>query len=102
MSYFLASSIGLTLLLKYAKIIKHYRQQITSKDEFFQDLFKCSLCLGFWSGALHIPFAALCQGPQLEFLMLPLISAGASWFTDSALQMIQALELYLMKQVRKD
>ena len=102
MSFYLVSCIGLTFLLKYAKILKHYREYWTSKDEFFRDLFSCSLCLGFWVGMLHIPFVSLCEGTHLKYLLLPPISAAVSWFADGALQMIQALELYLMKQVRKD
>jgi hypothetical protein len=102
MSYYLVSCIGLTFLLKYAKILKHYRDHWTSQDEFFKDLFGCSLCLGFWVGMIHIPFISLCDGSDLKLLLLPAVSAATSWFADGVLQMIQALELYLMKQVRKD
>jgi hypothetical protein len=102
MSYYLVSCIGLTFLLKYAKILKHYRDHWIKEDEFFKDLFGCSLCLGFWVGMIHIPFISLCDGTNLKLLLLPAVSAATSWFADGALQMIQALELYLMKQVRKD
>lgn len=51
---------------------------------------------------LHIPFVSLCQGFDLKLLLLPTVSSAIAWFADGALQMIQALELYLMKQVRKD
>jgi hypothetical protein len=100
MSYYLVSCIGLTFLLKYAKILKHYRDHWTSKDEFFKDLFGCSLCLGFWVGMIHIPFISLCQGTDLKLLLLPTVSSAIAWFADSTLQMIQAAELLMMKHVK--
>ena len=102
MSFFLASCVGLTFLLKYAQIIKHYRQQLVDQDEFFRDMFKCSLCLGFWSGMLHIPVVTLCTGFEFRLLLLPLVSAGISWFADSVLQTIQILEVYVKRLINKD
>ena len=83
------------MLLKYASIIKHYRQQLIEQDEFFKDLFRCSLCLGVWVGMLHTIFAAIDQGPQWIFLLLPGMSAGLAWFVDCALQLMQAATKWL-------
>lgn len=99
MSYYLASCIGFTFILKYGSILKDYRARVTKDNELLQDLFKCSLCLGFWAGVLHIPFVALSEWAlQIKYLALPFISAAVCWSADSLVQMIQAVDVYLMSR----
>lgn len=43
--------IGLCFILKYGSILNPIRNFL-SKFSFFEKLFKCSLCLGFWVGTL--------------------------------------------------
>lgn len=101
MSYYLASCIGLVFILKYGSILKSVRNAL-SKYNFFAELFKCSLCLGFWAGALH--FFALCLFEPFEFkyVLMPLVSAAVCWGIDGLVQMIQAVDVYLMSHRKKD
>lgn len=94
----LFSCAGLTLILKYGKPTKFIRDFFTSKNSSFEYLFKCSLCLGFWSGILHSIIYFLFY-LELSFivLLLPAASAVFSLFMDSAIQCIQMIELYLKK-----
>ncbi len=101
MSYYLVSCIGFTFILKYGSILKAYRAQVTKDNELLQELFKCSLCLGFWAGIMHIPFVALCEWAlHLKYLALPFVSAATCWTADSLVQMIQAADVYLMAKKR--
>ena len=50
MLYVLMACIGLMCILKYGSILSWPRDVLTSRIEFFEDLFGCSLCLGFWCG----------------------------------------------------
>lgn len=101
MSLYLASCIGLTFILKYGSILKEYRAQVTKNNKLLQKLFKCSLCLGFWAGFLHIPYVALCEWKlDPRFLSLPFVSAAVCWTADSIVQMIQAVDVYLMTKKR--
>lgn len=97
MSYYLASCIGLTFILKYGSILKDYRERITKDDELLKELFKCSLCLGFWAGALHVPFIMICEWAfSLKYLAMPFVSAAACWSADSVIQMVQAIDVLCM------
>jgi len=42
--------IGLTFILKYGTILSSIRRKLSNYSSSFRELFKCSLCLGFWSG----------------------------------------------------
>jgi len=52
------ASIGLCFILKYGSILSFFRNKLI-RFKYFQELFSCSLCLGFWSGlivGLHTDF----------------------------------------------
>lgn len=49
--FYTIASIGLCFILKYGSILSFLRSILT-KIKYFQELFSCSLCLGFWSGLL--------------------------------------------------
>ena len=53
-------------------------------------MFKCSLCLGFWSGVIVAGIQFLHVGEIL--ILLPFASAGASWFADHAIGAVIAIE----------
>lgn len=95
MIYYLASCIGLVFILKYGTILKFLRNALNGYS-FFNELFKCSLCLGFWAGAIHIPIMMFCEGVYAKFLLMPTISAFACWGADSLVQAIQAFDVYCM------
>lgn len=97
MSYYLASCIGLTFVLKYGSILKDFRELITEDDEMLKELFKCSLCLGFWAGVYHVPFIMLYEWTfDFKYLALPFVSAATCWTADSLVQMIQAIDALCM------
>lgn len=43
--------IGLCFILKYGSILAFIRDRL-KRITYFNELFSCSLCLGFWSGAI--------------------------------------------------
>jgi len=94
----LFSCAGLTLILKYGKPTEFIRSFFSSRSDSLKYLFKCSLCLGFWSGILHSLIYLLAY-PENIFVALLLPAAGAvfSLFLDSAIQCIQMIEIYLKK-----
>lgn len=83
------SCIGLHWILKYGTILNIPRKMIC-KFEFIDDLFKCSLCLGFWVGLLGVCISGN--------VYLPFASAAACWFADNVNNTIQSIEIKLDKQ----
>jgi hypothetical protein len=61
-----------------------------------KDLFKCSLCLGFWSGV--IVFAA----GSTHYHLLPLASAGACWMADNLNNVLQSVEIIIDEKVKRE
>ncbi len=96
----LGSCIGLTFILKYGSILSWPRNFLCSISPFLKELFNCSLCLGFWSGAA---LALWCYHYNWSdhLMMLPFVSAGASWFADGLLRSIQTIEIALDKYIDK-
>jgi hypothetical protein len=91
-SYILAC-IGLTFIIKYGSILNFIRKPL-SKIIIFEELLKCSLCIGFWSGVFIGSFAYFNTLDHI-FLLMPLISASVCWFSDTLLGLLQSLEIYL-------
>ena len=92
----LFSCAGLTLILKYGKPTEFIREYLSSKDDRFEYLFKCSLCLGFWSGIFHALLVFTFNLSDLIIaLLIPAASAVCSLFLDSTIQCIQIIELYI-------
>jgi hypothetical protein len=83
------SCIGLHWILKYGTILNIPRRFIC-KVKIIADLFKCSLCLGFWVGVLGTWVSGN--------VYLPFASAGACWFVDNVNNTIQSIEIKLDKQ----
>lgn len=77
----LISSLGLTYILKYGTIL-HTLRLFLSKNNFFNELFKCSLCLGFWSGVFIAPLIFIKYG-IIYALLFPTASAAFSWTIDT-------------------
>ena len=99
LSFALLACVGLTFILKYGSIFNAPRQ-LLCKSLLLDNLFKCSLCLGFWSG-VTIAFCSyfIKWDPLLFFL--PLASSALCWASDSALRVIQTVELSLDKYLDK-
>jgi len=82
--FLLLSSVGLTNILKYATILSWARRVFVEPNHFLKELFSCSMCLGFWSGAvlgivgvvcfnsyicIFLPFAASCCAQLFDYLI---------------------------------
>jgi hypothetical protein len=89
--------VGLTFILKYGSIL-NWPRNILCKLKFFDELFKCSLCLGFWSGVTvsYISYNFKFN-LTMNILLLPFISSGVCWFADSIVTILQYIELKLEK-----
>ena len=89
----LLACVGLTFILKYGSIL-NWPRNLLCKLSFFEELFKCSLCLGFWSGVV-VYFV------EQKDLLLPLASAAACWAADSIVAILQWLEIKLENQLKR-
>ena len=97
--YVLLCCLGLTYILKYGSILRWLRNPLC-RIGFFKELFKCSLCLGFWSGViLGIPCYLLT--PDIHFILLPLASSAVSWLFDGLIRLIQTKEMLMDKELEK-
>jgi hypothetical protein len=81
----LLACVGLMFILKYGTILDSQRKKLY-ESEFFEKLFSCSLCLGFWSGV----FIAI-VAPQCSVLVLPFASAALCWFADCIMDFLQII-----------
>lgn len=89
MTFNLICCVGLHWILKYGSILNLPRSFIT-KLKIFENLFKCSLCLGFWAGVI----VSLLTDNNI---LLPFASAGVCWFMDNINNTLQSIELKLDK-----
>ena len=89
--------IGLMWILRYGSILRIPRNLLT-RFTVFEELFKCSLCLGFWAGVIISLFYHFHL--HATDWLLPLSSAACCWFFDSILGVIQSVELNLDQQRR--
>jgi hypothetical protein len=75
--------IGLTFILKYGSIFNYPRNALRKLSPYFEELFNCSLCLGFWSGLI----IGLVSKENL--LLFPFYGAAISFYADHFLELIQ-------------
>ena len=83
------AAIGLMCLLKHASILDFIRTPLM-KLSYFEKLFACSLCLGFWAGIAVAFYFHFIEGQT--YWLMPLISCAACWMFDGILGAIQAVE----------
>lgn len=93
--FLLLAAIGLTLILKYAYILKAPRDWVTNKSDFLSHLFSCSQCLGFWSGLL-VGFLTCLS--QFNFEMSALLNCVLLGFASSFLSQVSDLVIGLMDE----
>jgi uncharacterized membrane protein len=84
-------------IIKDGSIFERPRKFISSRSSIFDKLFKCSLCLGFWSGVLVGLFSYFLINPQINLLLLPLASSAVCWLFDSVLDLIQVAAAFFDK-----
>lgn len=82
------AAIGLMCLLKYASILDCIRAPLT-KLAYFDKLFQCSLCLGFWTGVSVALFSHFVEGQT--YWLMPLISCAACWLFDGVLEVVHSV-----------
>ena len=80
--YWLLVSLGLMYILRYGSIVQSPRAWLVSKHHKLQELFNCSLCLGFWTGVACMPGVILYTG-LLGALGFPFASAAWCWSIDT-------------------
>lgn len=90
MLYFLAS-IGIMFILKYGNILQAGRQYVRNLHPHLDELFTCSLCLGFWAGVI----VAILGPPSIIFF--PFASAAVCWIVDTIQDILQCLAVKLDK-----
>ena len=82
--YYTVSGIGLMCILKYGSILATPRSFLCSKSEYLKELFKCSLCLGFWVGFIISSFIYFLDptswSPKL--FLFPFFSSISCWVAD--------------------
>jgi len=91
MLYYSLATIGLCFILKYGTILSFFRNFLISKSKKLEELFECSLCLGFWCGVIIAPFLYYFENYGLKTLLYPLFSACICWTHDLSLRYIRAL-----------
>lgn len=84
--------IGLTFILKYGSILHSIRQFLCKDSRYFTEMFKCSLCLGAWSGLA----VGLLEKSTLS-LSYFFYGAAVSFFADNILELIQSATIKLDK-----
>lgn len=90
----LLACVGLTFILKYGTILNYPRNILKKLHKTFEQLFKCSLCLGFWSGVV-VYFV------NQQNVLLPLCSAAVCWMADSVIGILQYTEIKLEKDSKR-
>lgn len=89
----LLACVGLMFILKYGSIL-NWPRKILSKLNIFKQLFKCSLCLGFWSGVVVYAI-------NQQNVLLPFASAAVCWAMDSVVAILQWWEIKLEKELKR-
>jgi hypothetical protein len=79
--FYLLASLGLTYICKYGTILDVPRNWLGEHIPRTKELFKCSLCLGFWTGMFLTPVVLMDVGvcPSVVF---PFASAAWCWTVD--------------------
>ena len=100
MFYETIACIGLTFILKYGTIFDKPRGFLIRQSLFLKDLFDCSLCLGFWTGAA-VGGAHFFIAWDPFYYLLPLVSSFLSLVADSIMGTLQAYEAHLESRSRR-
>ncbi len=93
MIYYILSCVGLTFIAKYGSILEWIRRPLR-KIDYFDQLFNCSLCIGFWSGC-YIGCIGWFIEDDPKYILMPLISSTCCWFADVLIGVLQSFEIYL-------
>lgn len=97
MVYYFICSIGLCWILKYGSILNRIRNFLSKQFTFFSDLFKCSLCLGFWCGVILAPIFCIEYG-LIKSILYPFASSAVCWSADIIIDFISGLNLVYVEK----
>ena len=94
--YYTICALGLTCILKYGNVLHAPRKFLCSKSSYLEELFSCSLCLGFWSGAVIASFIYYVSPDWHNgYFLFPLFSAASCWSLDSIIGILNYTERYI-------
>lgn len=95
--FFTVGLIGTVFILKYGTILDPLRCIIVSNIPTLDELFKCSLCLGFWVGMFW-----MFVYPEWCHFITPFFSAAVCWVSDTVMQFVQGCDVLVDKKCKKD
>lgn len=95
-----AASVGLMFILKYGTILNRYRSIVGKIHPKLEELHKCSLCLGFWTGVVILAIEYnIAVDFEHRLFYLPLISSGCCWVIDNLNNVLQSVELKIDREL---
>lgn len=97
MLYYFMVSTGIGWILKYGKIFDIPRNFLSERSAFLAELFKCSMCLGVYTGALITYFVYNEYG--IKGLLFPFASSAVCYLFDLIQDFISSWILCLEKQL---
>jgi hypothetical protein len=96
----LLACVGLMFIVKYGTILNGYRKVVMNLHSKLEELHKCSLCLGFWSGVIIACIEWwLIHNNDKHLILLPLASAGVCWIADNINNLIQSHEIKIDREL---
>tara|TARA_B100001027_G_scaffold208751_1_gene174306 strand:+ start:177 stop:494 length:318 start_codon:yes stop_codon:yes gene_type:complete len=85
---FLLGNTGITIIIVLSYLLEPVREFLFSKSKFLEKLLSCTMCTGFWVGAIS----------SIWFGINPVFAAGAvsllSWVTSSIIDCFGAVNIY--------
>jgi len=92
------AATGLTMIVLYGSILKLPREWIKARHTILNELFTCSMCLGFWSG---FSVSYLTNNGFTLHIVIGLASSASSWLYDSVIGYMQSLDVYYSRKLKK-
>jgi hypothetical protein len=74
-------TLGICFILKYGAILNFIRTPL-KRLSFFNELFSCALCMGFWIGLIY-------SGLSQYHITFSFYTAATCWVADYGIQIIQ-------------
>lgn len=102
MIYDILACVGWMFIVKYGTILNWYRDIVCKIHPKIQELHKCSLCLGFWTGVGVMLFELYFGDPDHKIYLLPLISSACCWVVDNLNNVLQSVEIKIDKDLDLD
>jgi hypothetical protein len=98
----LIACLGLVWIIKDSYIFQNPRNKLKSISPFFNELFNCALCIGFWVGIGLSFFEYFYLNIKENLFYNPFASSAFCWFFDSILDLVQEQYVKLKKKREKN